>query len=164
MQITIVELDPKIGTTGSGVPQRGIKCRTNGQDKWVRIRGDGLDNLQLGQDLIISEPTQFKKSWYTVLEEIRPMPEGPKTHKDIPHISYAKTEWPIPWELVLDAYSAAIKYALNKAELNPELQSIIVGGIMMGIRDGKIGLPPPFQVEGDTKIPKGHPTNDEIPF
>jgi len=68
ISVTVAERNPQAGQTQQGRPKLGIKTTAG---KWVQVTGTGVDQIQVGQELVISEPQQFGKQWFAALKEIK---------------------------------------------------------------------------------------------
>jgi len=68
VQVKVAERNAEVGQTSNGKAKLGIKT-ANG--KWLQVTGSGVENIKVGQDIVVSEPKQFGKSWFADLKEIK---------------------------------------------------------------------------------------------
>lgn len=71
--VNVAERNPEIGQTQNGKPKLGVKTSAG---KWVQITGQGVEKIQVGSELVISEPRQFGKAWFADLKEIKALAQA----------------------------------------------------------------------------------------
>ena len=66
--VNVAERNPQVAQTLQGVPKLGIKTTAG---KWLQVTGDGVGNIQVGQDIVVTDPKPFGKQWFASLKEIK---------------------------------------------------------------------------------------------
>lgn len=148
MQIRIEALDPQIGQTTKGTPKRGVKH--DGQ--WLALTHENrqlLAGLTPGLEIEISEPKQYRNTWFASLKKvIEKPPPAEEASKPAPPQPGKANGGGIAWIDYLDAIRAAHAVAL---ELEPDVEggipdrsqarAALVNTLAIALTNGRIELP-----------------------
>jgi len=152
VKITVMELDEKgVGETRKKEPKIGVKTA----DKWVSVRGQKVGEIQKGDTLVVTEPTQFGKSWYAELKGIE------SSFKDTPFESQQTSSNGAPSQMHLYDYGRVMRYLHGVAkELEPDealSRSALVNTGMIAVIDKKVDI-------SDCDVPEPGTDDGEPPF
>ena len=79
--VTVSQRDDQLSRTGKGKPKLGCKVSDG---RWIQVMGDGIADIRAGDELVLSEPAQFGKSWFATLKEIKAPPDGQAPSDGVP--------------------------------------------------------------------------------
>ena len=160
------QLDTNCRPTKKGDPQ--VAIRTD-KGEWIKISGEGVLRVRVGNKIEISEPAQFGKSWYARLCTIdltparEPKPEEPK-QEPAPAASNGHApsgNGKIPWLEFQLAFKAAHALAL---ECEPDAdtgewidrsqaRAALVNTFVIAFSNGRIEAPEVPDSDDDDPIP-----------
>lgn len=147
----VEQIDTNCRPTKKGDPQISIKTD---KGEWIKISGEGILQVRVGQKIEISEPAQFGKSWYARLQAIDTTPAKQEPKEQAPASNgngYHAAE-----KMNQDVGGAAFDFWAGKvnqlAEWTPEAKASVLCTLMIATFDGRIQ----FQMPGETE--------EEAPF
>ncbi len=149
MEITIARVS-NVKPDKNGNPISNILTSEN---KWLNIMGIDLTG-KVGAVVEIDPPKQFGKGYYAKYKAILSSPDnppsppkypaqGPTATPPMPSNSHAgKVSYEVYINAAFDALYILMKRAdEEKIQIDPQVLGTLVGGLMIGIREGRVELP-----------------------
>ena len=147
--VTVSQRDDQLSRTGKGKPKLGCKVSDG---RWIQVMGDGIADIRVGDDLVLSEPAQFGKSWFATLKEIKAPVDGQAPSGGVPTCeqveSIARWAHGLALEFEPDGYSGP----QSESDSLPALQIVVdrsrarmafVSTLIIAFTSGKIAADEP---------------------
>ena len=145
--VTVSQRDDQLSKTGKGKPKLGCKV-TDG--RWIQVMGDGIADIRVGDDLVLSEPAQFGKSWFATLKEIKAPVDGQAPGGSVPTCEQVEViaRWAhgLAIEFEPDGYSAADEANGTAAQIvvdRSRARMAFVSTLIIAFSNGKIAADEP---------------------